>query len=155
MIPQPQMMGQLPLEHVTPGPVFEKIGVDYAGPFLVKYGMVYKPTLVKAYMCIFVSLAVHLEAVSDLTSEAFIVALRRFITCRGHPSLIWSDKGTNFVGANRQLKELHDFLAQQKTSSQNSALQGTWSGVSSQSIVPTLVDCGKRELRVSSLTSDA
>ena len=112
------MMGQLPLERVTPGPVFEKVGVDYAGPFLVKYGMVRKPTLVKAYMCVFVSLtvkAVHLEAVSDLTSKAFIAALRRTIGRRGQPFLIWSDNGTNFVGANCQLKELYDFLAQQKT----------------------------------------
>ena len=110
--PQPQMMGQLPLERVTPGPVFEKVGVDYAGTFLVKYGMVRKPTLVKAYMCVFVSLsvkAVHLEAVSDLTSEAFIAALRHFIAHWGHPSLIWSDNG--------QLKELYDFLAQQKMES--------------------------------------
>ena len=65
-------MGQLPLEHVTLGCVFEKVGVvDYAGPFHIKYSMVRKPTLVKAYVCIFVSLAVkavHLEAVSDLTS---------------------------------------------------------------------------------------
>ena len=91
--------------------------MDYAGPFLVKYGMVRKPTLVKACMCVSVSLtvkAVHLEAVSDLTSEAFIAALQRFIAHREHPSHIWSDNGTNFVGANRQLKELYDFLAQQK-----------------------------------------
>ena len=51
---------------------------------------------------------------SDLMSEAFIAALRCFIALRGHPSLIWSDNGTYFVGANRQLKELYDFLAQQK-----------------------------------------
>ncbi len=77
-----------------------------------------KPTIVKAYMCIFVSLtvkAVHVEVVSDLTSEAFITTLRHFIARRGYPSLIWSDNGTNFVGANRQLKEFYDFLAQQKT----------------------------------------
>ena len=55
----------LPLERVTPGPVFEKVGVDYAGPFLVKYGMVRKPTLVKAYMCVIVSLTV--KAVLCLT----------------------------------------------------------------------------------------
>ena len=76
------------------------------------------PLFVKAYMCIFVSLtvkAVHLEVVSDLTSEAFIATLRRFIARRGHPSRIWSDNGTNFVGANRQLKELYEFLAKQKT----------------------------------------
>ena len=52
------MMGQLPLERVTPGCVFEKVGVDYAGPFLTKYGMVRKPTIVKSYACIFVSLVV-------------------------------------------------------------------------------------------------
>ena len=63
---------------MTPGDIFGKVGVDYAGPLLVKYGMVRKPTIVKAYICVFISLtvkAVHLEAVSDLTSEAFIAAL--------------------------------------------------------------------------------
>ena len=59
--------------------------------------------------------AVHLEAVSDLTSAAFIAALCRFIARRGYPTLIWSDNGTNFVGANSELKELHTFLSQQKT----------------------------------------
>lgn len=49
--PSPQLMGQLPLERVTPGNVFEKVGVDYAGPVLIKYGMVRKPTIVKAYIC--------------------------------------------------------------------------------------------------------
>ena len=75
--PQPQM-GQLPFERVTPGSVFEKVGVDYACPFHVKYGMVRKATTVKAYLCIFVSLAVkavHLEVVSELTTEAFIATL--------------------------------------------------------------------------------
>ena len=73
--PSLQMLGQLPYEHVTPGVVFQKVGIDYAGPLQVKYGMVRKPVIVKAYICIFVSLAVkavHLEAVSDLISESFI-----------------------------------------------------------------------------------
>ena len=82
-----------------------------------KYGMVRKPVVVKAYICVFISLnvkAVHLEAVSDLTSEAFIAALRRFVARRGFPTLIWSDNGTNFVGANRKLKEMYEFLSQQE-----------------------------------------
>ena len=77
--PKPQMLGQLPFERVTPGSVFEKVGVDYAGPIMVKYGMARRPSVVKAYICVFVSLAVkavHLEVVSDLTSEAFIATLR-------------------------------------------------------------------------------
>lgn len=116
--PKPQTLGQLPIERVTPGPVFDKVGVDYAGPVMIKYGYACKPTIVKAYICVFVSLsvkAVHLELVTDLTSEAFIACLKRFIARRGLPSLIWSDNGTNFVGAKRELKELYQFLQTQAT----------------------------------------
>ena len=100
--PQAQLMGQLPLERVTPGTVFECVGVDYAGPVQLKLGLTRKPKLVKAYIGVFVSLsvkAVHLELISDLTSAAFIACLRRFIARRGKPSTIWSDHGSNFVGA--------------------------------------------------------
>ena len=116
--PRPQKLGQLPIERVTPGPVFGKVGVDYAGPVLIKYGYVRKPTIIKTYICVFVSLtvkAVHLELVSDLSSDAFIASLRRFISRRGIPSLIWSDHGTNFVGAARELKELYHFLQDHTT----------------------------------------
>jgi len=85
---------------------------------MIKYGYVRKPTVVKAYICVFISLsikAVHLELVTDLTSEAFIACLKRFIARRGLPSLIWSDNGTNFVGAKRELKELYQFLQTQAT----------------------------------------
>ena len=73
------MLGQLPVERTTPGSVFEQVGVNYAGPVYFKYGHVRKPTLVKAYIFVFVFLsvkAVHLELVSNLTSDAFIAALR-------------------------------------------------------------------------------
>ena len=116
--PKPQMLGQLPLERLTPGSVFDKVGIDYAGPVFPKYGYVRKATVVKAYICVFVSLsvkAVHLELVTDLTSEAFIACLKRFIARRGLPSLIWSDNGTNFIGAARELKELYRFLKQPST----------------------------------------
>lgn len=110
--PHNQLLGQLPLERITPGSIFQNVGVDYAGPVKIKYGMVRKPTIVKAYICVFVSLsvkAVHLEAVSDLTSEAFIVTLWCFVARRGYPTLIWSDNGTNFVVANREIKSYMNF----------------------------------------------
>ena len=112
------MLGQLPIERLTPGPVFDKVGVDYAGPFLIKYGHVRKPILVKSYVCVFVSLtvkAVHLKLVGDLTTDAFIACLRRFISRRGIPSLVWSDHGTNFVGAAREIKDLYKFLRSDQT----------------------------------------
>ena len=51
-------MGQLPLERVTPDIVFENVGIDYAGPLYIKHGHVCKPTVIKAYVCVFVSLSV-------------------------------------------------------------------------------------------------
>ena len=75
------------------------------------------PTVIKAYVCVFVSLlvkAMHLE--SDLSTDAFIASLRCFrIAHRSKPMLIWSDHGSNFVGAARELRELAHFLEFQKT----------------------------------------
>lgn len=53
--PQNQLLGQLPSERVVLGSVFDNVGVNYAGPFYLKYGSVCKPMIIKAYVCIFVS----------------------------------------------------------------------------------------------------
>lgn len=45
-------MGQRPIERVTPGMIFEKVGIDYAGPIHVMYGYIRKPATVKAYISI-------------------------------------------------------------------------------------------------------
>ncbi len=63
------MLGQFPIERITPGSVFG------AGPLMIKYGHVRKPTVVEAYICVFVSLTVSLTV--DLTSDAFIGCLKR------------------------------------------------------------------------------
>ena len=107
--PVPQIQGQLPADRVRTGQVFDCVGVDYAGPVLIKYGPVRKPRFTKGYVAVFVCLAtkaVHLELVSDLTTSAFIATLRRFIGRRGIPSTIWSDHGTNFVGAEKEIYKL-------------------------------------------------
>ena len=113
-----QPHGSTSMRRVTPDSVFDRVGIDYVGPVYLKYGSICKPTVVKAYICVFVSLsvkAVHFELVSNLTSDAFVATLRRFITSRGKPTLIWSDHGSNFVGASRELKELTKFLDLQKS----------------------------------------
>ena len=116
--PAEQLMGQLPSSRVTPSNIFTIVGLDYAGPLIIKRGNPRKPVLVKAYLCVFVDFvvkAVHLEIVSDMTSEAFLAALKRFVSRRGRPRELHSDNGTNFVGANRELQDLCSVLRLKET----------------------------------------
>ena len=48
--PHPHMLGQLLIKHVTPDLVFNKVGVDYVCPVYSKYGFIWKPTIIKAYL---------------------------------------------------------------------------------------------------------
>ena len=106
-------MGNLPEARVTQSRPFTNVGVDYCGPFYIKKKRDRNRRQVKVYVDIFVCLAdkaVHIELVGDLTSETFIAALRRFIARQGFCSTIHSDNSTNFIGANNELKELHNLL---------------------------------------------
>lgn len=85
---------------------FYVTGVDFAGPFLVKDGKLRNRSVIKAYLCIFICFmtkAVHLEPVGDLTSDSFLDALKRFVSRRGLSKIIYSDNGRNFKGANNEL----------------------------------------------------
>lgn len=108
-------MGHLPKQRVQYTRPFTNTGVDFAGPFSVRSGIRGRPSK-KAWISIFIYFsikAIHIEAVEDMTSAAFLAALRRFISRRGKPSTMWSDNGTNFVGADRELsKYLQDAAIQ-------------------------------------------
>ncbi|XP_018318380.1 uncharacterized protein [Mycetomoellerius zeteki] len=103
-------MGNLPIARVSEAIPFSNTGVDFCGPFYIKERKFRNRTRIKVYVCIFVCMsikAVHLEVVTDLSSDGFLAALRRFAARRGFPEQIYSDNGTNFVGANNQLKEMY------------------------------------------------
>nr|XP_033339068.1 uncharacterized protein LOC117227701 [Megalopta genalis] len=110
------MMGDLPKARVNEDRPFNNVGVDYCGPFFVKEKKFRNRNRIKVYVAVFVCLAVkavHLELVSDMTTDGFLAALRRFTARRGKCHAIYSDNGTNFVGANRELKEIHQLLSSQ------------------------------------------
>ncbi|CAG9109947.1 unnamed protein product [Plutella xylostella] len=96
------LMGNLPQQRLLPGGFpFESVGVDYAGP-IMSASRQGRGCIVKVYICIFVCFttkAIHLELVGDLTSNTYLLAMRRFIARRGKPLHIFSDNGTSFVGA--------------------------------------------------------
>jgi len=101
--PHEQVMGQLPEERVTAyGYPFQFTGIDCFGPFMIKKAR----SEVKRYGCIFVcmaSRAVHLEKLDTMETDSFINSLQRFIARRGRPSIIMSDQGTNFAGADNEI----------------------------------------------------
>lgn len=99
-----QKMDQL-LEHrVNPERPFANCGIDFAGPFDIKLYIGRCNRLQKSYFAIFVCFstkAVYLEVVIDLSTLAFIACYRRFIARRGVAKNIYTDCGTNFVGAEK------------------------------------------------------
>lgn len=108
-------MGNLPQHRVQCNKPFDHVGIDYAGPLRIKDYRGRGSKTRKAYICIFVCCsikAIHLELVTDLTTETFLASFGRFISRRGKPSNVYSDNGTNFVGANNELKCLYNLLAQ-------------------------------------------
>lgn len=109
-IPKPswQLMGELPSARVNINRPFSSSGVDYCGPFYVRDRVRQNSKKYKAYVAIFVCMAtkaVHIELVEDLTTEAFLGALKRFTARRGKVHEIYSDNGKNFVGADRVLQQ--------------------------------------------------
>ncbi|XP_047990706.1 uncharacterized protein LOC125229808 [Leguminivora glycinivorella] len=87
--------------HLRP---FTYTGLDYFGPLEVTVGRHREKRYVALFTCM-TSRAIHLEVAASLTTDSAINALRRFIARRGCPTELWSDNGTAFKGANRELTE--------------------------------------------------
>ena len=103
--PAAQLMAPLPMARVEAGNrPYTNTAVDYFGPVLIKQGR----NELKRYGCIFTCLAtraIHLEVAEDLTTEAFLMAYRRFLALTGEATrVMFSDNGSNFVGAYAELR---------------------------------------------------
>ena len=102
-----QFMADLPQLRLAPcTPPFHHTACDYFGPFIVKIG---RNKTTKHYSVVFTCLntrAIHLELAVDCSTMEFLQVLRRFFSIRGQPAVMMSDNGTQFVGAERELREM-------------------------------------------------
>ncbi|XP_050302472.1 uncharacterized protein LOC126740480 [Anthonomus grandis grandis] len=105
-IPFSPFMSDIPKVRISQVKPFSQCGVDYMGPIPLTMSRRRGVQSQKGYICLFVCMvtkALHLEVASDLSSECFLAAFRRFVSRRGRCSDMYSDQGTNFVGASRML----------------------------------------------------
>ena len=103
--PQPPIMTSLPNERLLPFVrPFSTSGLDFFEPFNTVIGRRTEKRYGLLITC-FSTRAIHLELVYSLSADSFLMALRRFIADRGHPTTIYSDNGTNLVAEEKELRE--------------------------------------------------
>ena len=115
--PSQQVMAPLPTSRLkTSLRAFTRCAVDFAGPFVTVQGR--GKRRVKRYLCLFTCLAtraVHLEMAFGLDTDSFLNAFYRMSSRRGLPQELISDNGTNFKGADAELKDLVSKLDKETT----------------------------------------
>ena len=87
---------------------FNVSAVDCAGPFLVSQGRGKSKN--KRYMAAFrctVVGAVHLEPMSSMDTDAFVMAFERFQSLYCKPSLMVTDNGSNFVRSDKEIQRMN------------------------------------------------
>lgn len=95
-------MPPLPGIRVKEARPFVRTGLDYLGPLYVRSSNNSKKVWICLFTCL-VTRALHLELVSDMSTEEFLLALRRFVALRGTPDEIFSDNALQFKTASATL----------------------------------------------------
>ena len=99
------MMPPLPKQRVSESVPFSHCGIDYFGPLYVKE----KSGSQKVWVCLFTCLvtrAIHLELILDMSTEKFLLGLRRFVARHGSPCEIVSDNASTFKLAQDTIDKL-------------------------------------------------
>ena len=112
-------MSPLPSIRIDDPQPWKNVGIDYLGPNLCKLEDLEEsssgisrnlPTQTfKVWQAVFTCFhtrAIHVETVTSCSTEAFLMAFRRFVGTHGRPRTFYSDKARTFVAADKQLREL-------------------------------------------------
>ncbi len=149
--------GQLPEFRVKGSSAFSAVGIDFAGPLYVKNK---SNTLDKVYLVIFTcgtTRAIHLELVSDLSTNSFLLCLKRFVGRRGTPNLIVTDNAKTFKAASKPLIALfksrivNRYLNETKIKSKYNLAKAPWWGGFYERLIQSIKSCLKKNLRTAKL----
>ena len=83
---------------------FTNTGVDYFGPFYVTVRRSTEKRLGFLFTCL-TTRAVHVKIVTSMNTSSCVMEIERFVPRKDAPAMIWSDNGTNFIGAEKELRE--------------------------------------------------
>ncbi|XP_059046616.1 uncharacterized protein LOC131842114 [Achroia grisella] len=108
---------------------FTHCGVDLFGPMEITVGRRRERRYGVLFTCMTVR-AIHIELVPSLTTDSFIMALRRMASRRGWPQYMYSDNGTNLRGTEAELKKSYQELDQTVLKQETSNRGMTWSFIS-------------------------
>lgn len=100
----------LPRDRVVRTAPFENTGVDFAGPLYCRTDGGTSKAYIAAFTCA-VTRTVHMELVTDLSTEKFIMTFRRFTARRGLCRVVYSDNAQTFRHASTELRKLYALLA--------------------------------------------
>ncbi|GFT14168.1 integrase catalytic domain-containing protein [Trichonephila clavipes] len=145
----------LPEDRVRDAAIFEVCGVDLCGPLFLKEN---KKCWIVLFTCA-IYRAVHLELITSLSTDSFILAFRRFIARRGRPTTIHSDNGKNFVGTFNALNsidwdKIQDFALKIKIQWKFSPPSAPWWGGFWERIVGMLKNVLRKVLGKASLNEE-
>lgn len=167
-----RLRGKSGSEHFAPLPKgrvsaaaapFKVTGTDFAGPI---YIITKSKNKQKVYIMVFTCAAIraiHLEIVPDLSTESCINALRRFISKRGVPNIIYSDNAKTFKRTAMELQELQkiiktegfqEFISTRRIEWRFIVERAAWWGGFWERMIKTIKDALKLTLGKKSLNYD-
>ena len=151
----------LPVSSVKEDPAFTYTGVDFAGPLMIRTEGPNKNS--KTWICLFtcfVTRAVHLDIVLDMSAETFIRCLKRFAARRGLPHWFISDNGKTFKAASKFLKSVFkddavtDHLAERVCEWTFNVERAPWWGGAFERMVQSTKRCLRKMVGQASLNYD-
>ena len=99
------IMSDVPKErYAYHSPPSMNTGVDYFGPYYVTVCLTTEKRWGFLFTCL-TTRAVHVKIVTSMGTRLWVMGVEWFVSRRGTPAMIWSHKGTNFIGAEKKLRE--------------------------------------------------